>query len=235
MAVKLQFDINHQVETPTLILARRNGVKIGKLTNLSDIRLKGSMTLPEMSFVVHKYNGNNITPYWNDIQDFKLVWCKEIDLWFEAKINEEHSDDVTKSINLQRLGNAELNQVIIRNMEINTEADILRDDYIKPTLFYNENEPEISLLHRLLDKTKHYKIAHVDEHLKNIQRVFSFNDKSLAECFDEIAETLDILFVYNSDSDENGKPNRTISVYDLKNYCNDCMSCTRTLYVCRLC
>lgn len=222
MAMRLSFDLNNQVETPTFVLARRNGCKIGELSNLSSIRIKGSMTAPEMFFKVNKYDGSQITPYWDDVKDFKLVWCKEIDMWFEIKVNENHSDDVTKSVTMQRLGNAELSQTIIRNMEINTEEDILRDDYVQPTLFYNEDKPEASLLHRILDKTQHYTVEHIDEHLKGIQRVFSFNGKSVLECFDEIAEELDVLFVYNSCSDANGKPKRTISVYDLKNYCKHC-------------
>ena len=107
-------------------------------------------------------------------------------------------------------------------MEINTEDDIIRDDYVQPTLFYNEEMPSASLLHRILDKAPHYKIAHVDEHLKGIQRIFSFNDKSIEECFQEVSEELDVLFSYDSSSDVNGKPNRKISVYDLKSYCRNC-------------
>lgn len=220
--MKLNFDVAGQVETPTLVLARRNGTKIGQLTNLSEIKITGSMTAPKMSFKINKYNGNKITPYWDNIKDFKLIWCKDTDIWFEIKVNEAYSDDVTKSVELIRLGNAELRQTIIRNMEINTEADILRDDYVQPTLFYNELHPEASLLHRLLDKTPHYTIEYIDHHLKNIQRVFSFNGKTVEECFEEIAKELDVLFVYNSNSDENGSPKRTISVYDLKSYCPDC-------------
>lgn len=222
MAMKLSFDLQGNAEQPTFVLARRNGVKIGKLTNLSSVRVKGDMSRPEISFEVHKYSGKEITPYWDQIKDFKLVWCKEWDTWFEIKINSNYSSDVTKSVNLTILGAAELSETKIYGMEINTENDILRDDYVQPTLFYNEDKPSASLMHRLLDKTPHYKVRHIDEHLKGIQRVFSFNDRKLSECFEEVAEELDVLFVFNSDSNFYGKPNREISVYDLKNYCNVC-------------
>lgn len=222
MAMKLSFDIQGNAELPTFVLARRNGVKIGKLTNLSSVRVKGDMSKPEISFEVHKYSGTEVTPYWDQIKDFKLVWCKEWDTWFEIKINSNYSSDVTKHVSLTILGAAELSETKIYGMEINTEADILRDDYVQPTLFYNAEKPEASLMHRLLDKTPHYKVRYIDEHLKGIQRVFSFNDRKLTECFDEIAETLDILFVFDSDSDYYGKPNREVSIYDLKSYCNVC-------------
>lgn len=222
MAMKLAFDLQGTVELPTFVLARRNGVKIGKLTNLSSVRVKGDMSKPEIAFDVHKYDGKNITPYWDQIKDFKLVWCKEWDTWFEMKINANYSSDVSKSVNLTILGAAELSETKIYGMEVNTEADILRDDYVQPTLFYNAAKPEASLMHRLLDKTPHYSVRHIDEHLKGIQRVFSFNDRKLAECFEEIEEQLDVLFVFNSDSDNNGRPNREVSIYDLKSYCHRC-------------
>ena len=38
----------------------------------------------------------------------------------------------------------------------------------------------------------------------------------------EVAEEIGCLFIFNSGSDKNGKPERTISVYDLQQNCNDC-------------
>ena len=76
------------------------------------------------------------------------------------------------------------------------------------------------MLHRLLkDKAPHYSILHVDDTIKNIQRSFSFDGKSIHDAFKEIAEEIGCLFVYHSNSDENGKIQRTISVYDLWQNC----------------
>ena len=222
MAIKLDFDLEQNIQTPTFVLATRNGTKIGQLVNITGIRLKGAMKDPECTFTVHKYDGNEVIPYWDDIKDFKLVWCKETDTWFEIKVDANVSDDISKQVSLQRLGEAELSQIKIYGMEVNTEDDILRDDYVQPTVFYNEDKPTASLLHRIMDKAPHYRIRHIDEHLKGIQKIFSFNDKPLKECFDEIEETMDILFVYDSKSKEDGTPDRTIDVYDLKSYCKDC-------------
>lgn len=222
MGMKLNFDLEGNVQTPTFVLATRNGTKIGQISNITGVRLKGAMKDPECTFTVHKYDGNVVIPYWNDISDFKLCWCKEIDTWFEIKIDLSVSDDVTKQVSLQRLGEAELLQVKVYGMEINTEEDILRDDYVQPTVFYNPSKPTASLLNRMLEKAPHYRIRHIDEHLKGIQKIFSFNDKPVKECFDEIEEAMDILFVYESKSKDDGTPDRTIDVYDLKSYCNIC-------------
>jgi len=222
MGIKLDFDFDRNVQTPTFVLATRNGTKIGQISNITGVRLKGAMKDPECTFTVNKYDGNEVIPYWDDITDFKLCWCKEMDMWFEIKIDVSVSDDVTKQVSLQRLGEAELLQIKVYGMEINTEEDILRDDYVQPTVFYNENKTTASLLHRMLEKAPHYRIRHIDEHLKGIQKIFSFNDKPIKECFDEIEESMDIIFIYESKSTENGIPDRTIDVYDLKSYCKIC-------------
>lgn len=222
MGIKLDFDSNMTPQTPTFALARKNGTKLGKIDNVTGVRLKSAMKDPEGIFTVSKYNGKEVIPYWDDIVDFKLCWCKETDTWYEMTIDLSESDEVTKQVSLQRLGEAELSQIKVYGMEINTEEDILRDDYVQPTVFYNEENPSASFMHRMLDKAPHYRIRHIDEHLKGIQKIFSFNDKSIKECFDEVEESMDILFVYDSKSKENGTPDRTIDVYDLKSYCKDC-------------
>lgn len=222
MGIKLDFDSHGNPQTPTFVLATRNGTKIGKIENITDVHLKVGMKDPEGSLTVHKYDGDEVIPYWDDIKDFKLMWCKESDVWFEIKINTVLSDEVTKQVTLQRLGEAELSQIKIYGMEVNTEDDILRDDYVQPTVFYNEDKPTASFVHRMLEKAPHYRIRHIDEHLKGIQKIFSFNDKDVKACFDEAEESMDILFDYESGSKEDGTPDRTIDIYDLKSYCKNC-------------
>ena len=222
MSIKLDFDLQQNPQTPTFVLATRNGTKIGQISNITGIRLKGAMKNPEGAFTVHKYDGDEVIPYWDDIKDFKLVWCKELDTWFEIKIDASEADDITKQVSLQRLGEAELSQIKLYGMEVNTEDDILRDDYVQPTVFYNADNPTASLMHRMLEKAPHYRIRYIDEHLKGIQKIFSFNDKDLKGCFEEIEESMDVIFVFKSKSEDDGTPDRTIDVFDLKSYCPEC-------------
>lgn len=228
MALRINFDTAGNPELSTFILAHKDGRIIGELSNISDVKIRGSLKEPhEISLTFHKENEGVVSEYWEDMIDFRLVFCKEWNTWFEAIVSKDQDDETVKNVSLTQLGQAELSQIRIYDTEINTENDIARDDYVNPTVLYKPSNPDESLTHRLMkDKAPHYSIRHVDNSLKNIQRTFMFNDKALTECFEEIADELDALIVYDSDSDdvENGNitVNRTISIYDMLTSCNAC-------------
>lgn len=75
-----------------------------------------------------------------------------------------------------------------------------------------------SLLHRVLEKTPHYSIAHVDSTLKELSTVHEFTfdgTDTLSALKNDIAEAYHCLFSFNSEQ-------RTISVYDLYSTCTEC-------------
>lgn len=84
-----------------------------------------------------------------------------------------------KLITAKSLCEAELGQVILHDIEINTEGDIAREEYTEPTIFYNPSKKNCSLLNRIFEKVPGYTIAHVDETLLNIQRSFSIDGTSV--------------------------------------------------------
>lgn len=219
----MNFDTSGNVEDITFVLANKSGDKISNITNVTDIVTKHAMnSYSEFSFNAHKELNRNTLRCWNDIKDFKLMWIPEWDMWFEiyVKISEENED--IKFITGKSLGEAELSQIMLYNIEINTETDISRDDYKIPTTFYNPDHPEASLVNRLTEKAPHYRFAHIDISLMNIQRTFTFDKKSIYDALKEVAEELNCLFIFGCGSDANGKPERTISVYDLEANCKDC-------------
>lgn len=224
MAINIKFDLLNNPEPPTLILANRNGNKLGQLeVNPESVELIDKFNeASEISFTVNKYLDDKITNLWDKLVDFKLVYCKEWDCWFEAKVELDEATESVKTVFCTQLGQAELSQIMLYDIEINTEADIERDDY-KIGILYDSHDSQC-ILRRLLDKAPHYSIIHVDDTLWNIQRSFSFDGTSIYDAFQEIAEEIGCLFVFNSDSDENGMPQRTISVYDLQQNClnSDC-------------
>lgn len=252
MAIKINFDVAHNPEEPTLILAKKNGDKLGKI-NAKAIEVADNLNdASEITFNVYKYIDNKKDMLWDLIVNFKLVYCVEWDKWFEATVEVDESNETVKTVFCTLLGQAELSQIMLYNIEINTDGedgDIARDDYVIPTVLYRENEYDItendkkfykevckkdielpysdykeaSLLHRILkDKAPHYSVVHVDNTIKHMQRTFEFNDTSIYDACQEIAEELNCLFVFNSNSDENGGIARTISVYDLESNCNIC-------------
>ena len=251
MAIDIRFDLVNNPEPPTIILANRNGNKLGQLkVNIESIELVDKFNdASEFSFTVNKYIDEKLTPLWDKIVDFKLVYCQEWDCWFEISVELDEATETVKTVFCTQLGQAELSQIMLYNIEINTEDDIARDDYILPTVLYRENGllgggitqseaakleklgislpyedyKESSLLHRLLkDKAPHYSIASIDKSIKRVQRSFSFDGTSVYDALQEIGEEIGCLFVFNSNSNNSGKIQRTISVYDLQQYCNDC-------------
>lgn len=167
-------------------------------------------------------NSDGSLKIWPYIKDFKTVWCKEWDQWFSVKVTYTDNERVTKQVQLTGLGESETGQLILHGYEINTEEDINREDYA-PTVFYDENNPDTSLLDRMFKVAPHYSIGHVDSTLCNIQRTFSWEGTSLYDALQEVATEIGALVYFNNGSDpETGKPLRTVSFYDLRSYCLDC-------------
>ena len=227
MAINIKFDLTNNPEPPTIVLAKRNGDKLGQLkVDAKSIELGDKFNdASEISFTLNKYIDGKITNLWDDVVDFKLIHCKEWDMWFQITVELDEETETVKTVFCTQLGQAELSQIKIYNLTINQEGDSNWDktdmdsDY-KKTILFNPNDTEASLLHRLLkDKALHYSIKHVDDTIANVQRMFSFDDVSIHDAFTEIGEEIGCLFVYDSNSDKDGKIQRTISVYDLQQTC----------------
>lgn len=223
MAVNIRFDSAGMPETPTFILAKKSGEKIGVLSNIMQLHFSDDLTVPsEFSFNVYKKLNGVSQPYWSDIRDFRSIYVPEWDRFYQITVEENENEGANiKTVSGTALCEAELSQYIIYDTYINTEEDIARDDY-KPTILYNELDPKASLLNRVIsDKAPHYRILHVDDSLKKIQRTFEFNNISIYDAFQEIAEEIHCLFIFGR-KDEINNTYRTISVYDLESFCNAC-------------
>lgn len=167
----------------------------------------------ELSFTVYKEVDGIIEPLWNKIKDFRLVYVKELNEYYQIKISTNNgTDDITKTISAISLCEAELSQIYIRDTEINTENDIARDDYVV-TKFYSLTDKKASLLDRILSFAPHYKIGHVDDSLIELQRSFSIDNTSIYDFLTgDCSEQFNCLFQFNSVT-------RTINVYDLYTRC----------------
>jgi len=172
--------------------------------------------------------------FWNQIIDFKLVWVKEWDRWFEISVELSEDSNIIKNVMAKSLGASELSQININGININNETDILRDDY-EPTVLFDAKKPESSLLHRLLKKAPHYTIGHVDSSIADIIRTFSFDNMTIYDALNEVAQEIDCLISIDCKSDENGKIVRQINVYDLEAYCLECGARSNFVEFCDKC
>lgn len=221
MAIKIDFDKVGNPISPTLCIATKSGKILGGL-NALDIEVKDSfMNYPEISFNLYKELDNEKNePLWDEVLDLRLIYCEEWNTFFELKQETSDSAETIKTVSCIRLSDSELSQILLFNIEVNTENDIARPDY-EPTIFYDKDNHNSSLLHRITSKAPHYEIVHVDSTIANIQRTFNFDDISIRDSFSEISEEINCLIETNSYL-ENEKIKRTISAYDLLQNCNDC-------------
>lgn len=208
---------------PILMLSSRGGKKIGIIQNAVKIVQTHPLSdVAELSFDVYKEIDGKKYDDWDKLKDFKLIQVVRDNKWFEAKVSIDEENDIVKHVTCFHANEAELGQLNLYETEINTEADIDRDDY-RETYFYDEEHPDGSLLHRILsDKAPHYQIYHVDNTLKRLFRQFSFNGVSIQDALIQIGEEFNCLFVFGEWPINDGKYHRTISAYDLEDYCVDC-------------
>ena len=214
--------------TPELVLAFRSGTKQGTIRNISNFTItKYLAEADEITFDVHKSVNGTECKLWDDLTDFKLVYIPHFDSnsnnpWYELEVTVDEDDETVKHCEGVHIQEAELSQLSLNGVEINTEDDIARDDYVV-TIVYNKDNPDGSLLNRILkDKAPHYEIWHVDPSIARLQRTFSWNNSTIKDALDDIATEVDGLFRYGEYNDSDGKIHRTISLYDLEDVCVDC-------------
>lgn len=225
MPMRINFDTSGNPESSVMGLVDQSGKHIGTLSNYTNLKTQDNLKTPStISFTLHKFLNDKEYKHWNEVKNFRVIYVPDWDKYFVIKITINEDNEIEKEIEANSLQEVELGQLLLHNVEINTETDISREDYIR-TVLYNSGEPKGSLLNRLIkDKASNYTILHVDDSIKNIQRSFSFDDTSIYDAFQSISEEIDCLFVFGErpEGDTTTSIPRTISVYDLESNCKDC-------------
>lgn len=213
---------------PELVLANRRGQKLGVINNVESLVISNHlMEACEISFDIHKIVDGEECQFWDKIKDFKFIYIPDLtshtfNPWYELSVEVDEQDSTVKHCEGVHAQEAELSQLTLNGVEINTEDDIDRDDYVI-TKIYDPDNADGSLLDRILhDKASHYSIYHVDDSIAKMQRTFSWDGDTIKDAFDDIADEVECIFVYGEHSEDDGKIHRTISVYDLNDVCMDC-------------
>lgn len=207
-----------QPRTLHIILGNKAFQKYGEIDPIFHIQFHSQLNgADDLSFTVYKTVDGKPCRLWNQLVNFRLIWVKEYNEWFQIKVAIDDSEPITKKvITATSLCEAELSQRLL-TIEINTQEDIERADYINPTVFYNPNETDCSLLHRVLkDKCRDYTIQYVDKTLYTVQRSFSADNVSVYDFLTgTVAAELGCLFLFDTN-------NRSIYIYDMKTTCLEC-------------
>ena len=122
---KVLFNSQGLIETPTLLLQHKNFETIGNggITNVSGLTYKNNFNdANEVSFKIHKFNNEKKHPLWDSMVDFKIIYIPQLHERFEISVttSEEDPNDISKSITGTSLCEAELSQITLRNVQINT-------------------------------------------------------------------------------------------------------------------
>ena len=169
----------------------------------------------EASFVCYKEVDGIVDPLFEELISLRLIYIPELKQYYEADVSLDDEMVPRKTVTCTGLCEAELSQINLYDYQINSEEDIVQEDYVV-TKFYDPENPRGSLLNRILEKAPHYTIGHVDDSLKNLQRTFQIDGDSIYDFLTgECAEQFHCLFQFDSMT-------RTISAYDLYTVCEDC-------------
>lgn len=214
---RLVVDDEGNIKLPTIVLSDRSLTPIDAINNIDFTSYIYSKSTDgyEVSFNVYKELSGVKCRVWDKLNDLSVIWIRDTNVYFEISVSDTESNATSKTITGTYLPTAELSQIYLFDVEINTTNDINRADFKSPTVFYNENNPSISLLDRVFGKASHYSIRDVDNSLKNIQRTFSFNGVSIKDALNQIEKQVGCKFVIDSAS-------REVDVIDLYSTCVDC-------------
>ena len=119
-------NISQNMQDLTFVLTNKNYDRIGALSNIDQntIVYKKTMHGLEISFEVYKELNGITESLWTELTDFKLIWLKETNEYFQICVVTDELSYTKKTVTGRSLCEAELSQVNLYNIEINTEDDI---------------------------------------------------------------------------------------------------------------
>lgn len=227
--------INRCLETPIIILKKRDFEIIGEIKNFTNWKVSFHGTeLDEISFDVYKELDGVECEIWDKIVDLAIIELKDYG-HFEIQLNTNETTELVKSIVGQSL-ETELGQLTLKEFHVNNDDSFNGEqteynsfDYdlngnLIPTVFYNKNDPRHSLLHRVLaDKAPHWSIGHVPDYIainntdkpelsSTFQRSYTVDGTSIYDfLMNDVAQESNVIFTFDTYE-------RKINCYNLEDY-----------------
>lgn len=194
----------NQINHPTLVLENRHFDNCGIIVNYSGFQYKENLNSPnEIFFTVHKSVKDKENQLWDEIKDLKVIFIPEFNQRFEITVSDDINNTTTKSVSGLSLAESELSQILLRNIEINTDIDFENSLYDAnfPTIFYRNPDDtnaytdiwESDKKYTVYNKEDAVDIAATEELRKNILRKSSLLHRVL-----EKASNYTIAYVDNT-------------------------------------
>ena len=238
----------HVIDNVTLILQTKAFITLDTIRDPRELIYKENYNAAnEISFSIDKLVNGEKNLSWDIVTNFKVLYIPELKERFEIYVSKTEENSIVKEVTGTSLCEAELSNTNLYGIEVNTENDIVSDDYDEnfPTIFYREldvnlynwNDPKYngkylnytndqklkvlkrgSLLHSLLDKVPNYSSKYVQDSLKNLTDIKTFTIDD-TNIYDELTGEISEEYgvIFKFDS-----MTRELSVYDLYNTCEDC-------------
>lgn len=206
------------IPLPKLLLMTRTFEPIGSISHYSNWRasLRGN-ELDEISFEVNKYVNGVLNPIWNDLIDLKII-SLEHGGKFEIQVTYTDESQTIKSVNGVSL-ETELGQVALYDFHVNDdfydEMEMAKHGEIIPTVLYDPEHKEYSLLHRVLaDKAPQWSIdgsrmteyvisdeEGVSEPVNKFQREYTVDGTTIYDFLvEEVAKDANVVFRFDTDN-----------------------------------
>lgn len=140
---RLYFNKENKIECPTLVLQNKSNYSYGCIVDYSNFTYKRSFNAAnEISFTAYKSDNMSEQQLyiWNNLSDLRVIYIPEYNEKFEIKVEKTIANVKTKSVTGTALAESELSQILLREIEINTEIDIENDLYDAKlrTIFYRD-------------------------------------------------------------------------------------------------
>ena len=218
-----------KLSNPELLLMTKDFQKIGKLGEYTNwnVSVLGN-SVDEISFDVAKYVDGKKNPLWDKITDLKVVEVMKYGR-FEISVTYTDNTKTVKSVHGYSL-ETELAQLYLNDFHVNDDDamtmemnDFDKDGNFIPTVFYNPDDKNHSLLHRVIaDKAPHWDIGYVTPYISldddytieqstQFQRTFTADGTSIYDFLtQDVAEQANVVFIFDT-------IHRLINCYSLSN------------------
>lgn len=205
---------------PRLFLCETNKDKICQLETTNTNGAFKFNSYSELNFEVARiYNDivtgeTKVNPFFDKIESPRLIYLENF-AYFELQGPDHDSDGIKESktctcysleytLSTKFLEDFNINTGKVDSLEVLNAKD---PEKIVPITLYNQSEPQLSLLHLVLEKAYGWKIGHVDDSLKTLSRQFEVARQSVYDfLMTEVCEKFNCYIVF--DTFEN-----TINVY----------------------